>query len=532
MLGEWKTEGTVYQALADRVGLLIADGRIPGGSRLPAERELSERLGLSRSTIGAAYAELRASGYLQSVRGSGSIAKNPAVEATEHVVSSGVINFTQAALPAVAGVDTAVQQAAMQIGPYLATLGYEPLGLPQLRQAIADRYTERGLPTQADEIMVTSGALQALTLIARTLLTRGDRVIVETPTYPHAADALVAAGARLVPVSVTAAGASGSGGRGAGGSGGRGAGTGFGAGSAAGAASRRDTETTAGATSRRGASGTAGEIEGTGPEHTFSAPEDGGWHEEALFQAFERTAPTLAYLMPDYQNPTGASMSNDLRRRLVAAAERSGTVLVADETTAELTIDAPSDRRPRPAPLGTFGDVITLGSTSKTFWGGLRIGWVRASRAIIRRLLATRASSDIGTPIFEQLVAANLVPQTAALLPLRQAELRAGREALFDALAEALPEWQVPRVDGGLCAWVNLGRPASSQLVLAARTRGVLITAGPRFGIDGAFERFLRLPINLLPVETSRAVDALQLAWRDVSGLALSAELPAYADMI
>ncbi|UFS58445.1 aminotransferase-like domain-containing protein [Subtercola endophyticus] len=515
MLGEWKTEGTAYQALADRIGLLIADGRVPGGSRLPAERELSERLGLSRSTIGAAYAELRASGYLQSVRGSGSIAKNPAVESVEQPVSTGVINFTQAALPALAGVDAAMQQAATQIGPYLATLGYEPLGLPQLRQAIADRYTERGLPTQADEIMVTSGALQALTLIARTLITRGDRVIVETPTYPHAADTLIAAGARLVPVSVTAAGAGG------------------------------------------GASGGAG-------------GDTGGWHEEALFQAFERTAPTLAYLMPDYQNPTGASMSNDLRRRLVAAAERSGTVLVADETTAELTIDEPggrvhgvgfggssrggrgsslsgsvtggaesagkSDTRSiapeRPAPLATFGDVITLGSTSKTFWGGLRIGWIRASRPLIRRLLGTRASSDIGTPIFEQLVAANLVPQTAQLLPLRQAELRTGRDALFGALADALPEWQVPRVDGGLCAWVNLGRPASSQLVLAARTRGVLITAGPRFGIDGAFERFLRLPINLLPVETSRAVDALQLAWRDISGLALSAELPAFADMI
>src|SRR6195952_878534 len=105
MLGEWKTEGTAYQALADRIGLLIADGRIPGGSRLPAERELSERLALSRSTIGAAYGELRASGYLQSVRGSGSIAKNPAVDHAAPSENLGVINFTQAALPAIAGVD-------------------------------------------------------------------------------------------------------------------------------------------------------------------------------------------------------------------------------------------------------------------------------------------------------------------------------------------------------------------------------------------------------------------------------------------
>ncbi|MCU1478683.1 MAG: PLP-dependent aminotransferase family protein [Subtercola sp.] len=466
MLGEWVTEGSAYRALADRIGLLIADGRIPGGSRLPAERELSERLSLSRSTIGAAYAQLRASGYLESVRGSGSIAKNPAVDRGDPHESTGVINFTQAALPAVAGVDAALQQAARQIAPHLATLGYEPLGLPELRAAIADRFTARGLPTHADEIMVTSGALQALTLVARTLLARGDRALVETPSYPHAADTLIAAGARLVPVSVT------------------------------------------------------------------SADQDaaGGWHEEALFQALERTAPTLAYLMPDFQNPTGASMSNDLRRRLVEAAERSGTILVADETTAELNIDRPNSADF--APLGAFGDVITLGSASKMFWGGLRIGWIRAARPMIRRLLSTRASSDIGTPVFEQLATTHLVRQTADLLLLRREELRTGRDALTDALAAALPEWSVPHVEGGLCAWVNLGRPASSQLTLAARNRGLLITAGPRFGIDGAFERFVRLPINKSPAETARAVDALQLAWRDISALALTPDLPAYADMI
>ncbi|GGF35991.1 MocR-like transcription factor YczR [Subtercola lobariae] len=483
MLGEWLTDGSAYRALADRIGLLIADGRIAGGSRLPAERELSERLKLSRSTIGAAYAELRASGYLHSVRGSGSIAKNPAVDQTEPREAPGVINFTQAALPAISGVDAAMQHAAQQIGPHLATLGYEPLGLPELRRAIADRYTERGLPTHPDEIMVTSGALQALTLVARTLLTRGDRVIVETPTYPHASDTLMAAGARLVAVPVTS-------------------------GSVPGGGSARTTGTPA----------------------PTPAPDAGGWHEESLFQALERTAPALAYLMPDFQNPTGASMSPDLRRRLVAAAERSGTVLVSDETTAELNIDRPDSVDY--LPLGAYGDVITLGSASKTFWGGLRIGWIRAARPMIRRLLGTRASSDIGTPVFEQLATTELVRRTAELLPVRHAELRAGRDALTEALASALPDWHVPHVDGGLCAWVNLGRPASSQLVLAARTRGVLITAGPRFGLDGAFERFLRLPINKSPAETSRAVDALQLAWRDISGLALTPDLPAYADMI
>src|ERR1700709_2078778 len=111
MLGDWRTDASAYKALADRIGLLIADGRIPGGSRLPAERELSERLEVSRSTIGAAYGELRAYGALQSIRGSGSVAMNPGVGHSELRETFGVMNFTQAALPAVAGVDAAMQTA-------------------------------------------------------------------------------------------------------------------------------------------------------------------------------------------------------------------------------------------------------------------------------------------------------------------------------------------------------------------------------------------------------------------------------------
>ena len=78
----------------------------------------------------------------------------------------------------------------------------------------------------------------------------------------------------------------------------------------------------------------------------------------------------------------------------------------------------------------------------------------------------------------------------------------------------------MPRVDGGIVTWVGLGAPVSSQLALAARSQGLIIAAGPRFGIDGAFERFLRLPI-CYPAETmDAAVQALARAWRSLSGAA------------
>lgn len=71
----------------------------------------------------------------------------------------------------------------------------------------------------------------------------------------------------------------------------------------------------------------------------------------------------------------------------------------------------------------------------------------------------------------------------------------------------------MPHVDGGITAWVNLGSPVSSQLALAARSHGLLVPAGPRFGLDGAFERFLRMPFSHSVAETDRAVDALEAAW-------------------
>ncbi len=463
LLGDWKSGANTYEALADRIQLLVLDGRIPAHTKLPAERELSSRLGLSRSTIGSAYARLRANGYLDSVRGSGSVVRSPAfpaaLPATHQLAEGGsMLNFTEAALPAMPGVTDAFRSAAEDLAPYLSGRGFDPIGVLPLREAIAARYEERGLPTSPDEIVVTSGALSAVNLVARALLARGDRVIVETPTYPHAADALAAAGGRLVPFAVT-----------------------------------------------------VGE----------------GWDEEGFAAALNRNAPSLAYVMPDFQNPTGESMSQGSRQRMMEAAMRAGTTVVADETTAELDIDRPGDF----PPIAAYGDAILIGSAGKTLWGGLRIGWIRARRSILRRVIGVRASTDLGTPLLEQLAAARLITAAAGNASPRREQLRQGRDFMIEALGEAFPEWDVPLAHGGLCLWINLGRPVSSQLVLAARANGVLLAAGPRFGIDGAFERFLRLPTGYSPAESMRAVEALQQAWQSL-GSRDATERELYADLV
>jgi len=457
LLGEWRSSGAAYEALADRIRLLVLDGRLTIGTRLPAERDLAQRLAMSRTTVAAAYRRLRDDGFALSVRGSGTIARLPSSASVAHgAFGDGLLDFTKAAMPAPAALAAEARGAADDLAGYLGDAGYDPIGLPVLRAAIAARYAERGLPTDPDQILVTVGAQQAIVLIARTLVTRGDRVLIETPTYPHAYEALQAGGARLVGVPVSA---------------------------------------------------NYGDVRG-------AAPTDDGWDVQALEAAMRRTSPVLAYMMPDFQNPTGRSMSAALREKLVDLAAAQGTIVVADETSAELDIDRQGVLLPLAAYAGGQEEsVILIGSASKAMWGGLRIGWIRAGRTMIRRLAAVRAGMDLGTPIFEQLLAARMLPHITDVLRDRRGMLERGRAAVEQQVALAFPEWQVPQVDGGLAAWVNIGVPVSSQLALAARNHGLLITAGPRFGIDGAFERYLRVPITFHPDQVERAVGALALAW-------------------
>jgi DNA-binding transcriptional MocR family regulator len=283
------------------------------------------------------------------------------------------------------------------------------------------------------------------------------------PTYPHATESLRLAGARLVPITVTPPGADG--------------------------------------------------------PHPVGAEVD-GWDADAIEQAMRRANPAMAYLIPDFHNPTGASMAPETRERVLAAAAAQGTIVVGDETTAELDIDRLGEHLPLPRyRTSGAGDapVILIGSASKTLWGGLRIGWIRAERPLIQRLIAAKPATDLGTPMLEQLVVARMLPELAGILEHRREQLRAGRDTVRRLAAEVFPEWRVPQLHGGLAAWVGIGAPVSSALALGARNHGLLIAAGPRFGLDGAFERFLRIPITYTEDETARAFAALSRAWPTAS---------------
>ncbi|OIH97653.1 PLP-dependent aminotransferase family protein [Curtobacterium sp. MCBA15_001] len=454
LLPEWRAgaDTVAYEALADAVRVLVIDGRIPLGTRMPAERGLAEALGVSRTTVANAYARLRASGYLASLRGSGSVVRlprdllgRPDPERLGGVVPDDVLDLRKAALPAAPGVAEAVERAVRHVPAALAGTGYDTVGDPGLRAAIAARYTERGLPTDPSQVLVTIGAQHAIALLARVLVRRGDTVLVESPTYPHAHEAFREAGGRLVGVPV-------------------------------------DART--------------------------------GWDVDVLEATLRRSTPTAAYVMPELHNPTGASMSPAARQVLLEVAASVGTTVVADETMGELRIDGVGG-----PPLAALSpDVVMIGSASKVFWGGLRIGWIRAEPELLQRLLLARPTGDLGTPVLDQLVARELVPVTDTVLEARRTSLRQGRDDVVGALRTRLPAWDVPSPAGGLTLWVGLGSPVSSALVLAARAEGVVLASGGVFGPDGGFERFLRVPFTMAPADRERVVDVLERAWGRASG--------------
>ncbi|MGI5519912.1 PLP-dependent aminotransferase family protein [Micromonospora sp. CA-259024] len=217
-LGRWSSgRGALYLLLAARIRTLIDEGELRPGSRLPPDRALASALVVGRSTVVAAYDLLAGEGRIVRRQGSGTrvagTAPAPARPTTDapaflHLLEpqDGVIMLACAAPDTpppelVAAYTRTLPQLADTVGD----IGYHPMGHIALRRAIAARYQSRGLSTTPDQILVTNGGQQALTLLARALIRPGDRVLVQAPTYPGALEAFreETAALRALPVSLT-----------------------------------------------------------------------------------------------------------------------------------------------------------------------------------------------------------------------------------------------------------------------------------------------------------------------------------------
>jgi DNA-binding transcriptional MocR family regulator len=436
-----------YAGLAEALRLLIGDGRIGLDVRLPSERELTERLGVSRTTVTRAYDALRESGYAEARRGSGTFTRVPGGRARAHDRAllprpgdHDAIDLNCAAASAPPGVAAAYAHAAADLPPYLGGHGYFPAGLPQLQSAIAASYERRGLATEPEQIMVTPGALSAAAIAAQAFTGPGDRVLVESPVYPNATLAIGNAGARATGVPV----------------------------------------------------------------------DPDGWDLDAVGAAVRQVAPRLVYLIPDFQNPTGHVMTDAQRRTYARHLKRGRAIAVVDEAHQALALDG----QEMPRPFAAFApDAITIGSASKTFWGGLRLGWIRAPHERMEELTRARIGLDLGAPVMEQLVLARLLADDGSVVDENRRRLREQRDRLAAALTEHLPEWRYRLPGGGLAMWCELPAALGTAVTAEAERLGVIVAPGPAFAVEGGLDRFVRIPWTRPGEDLEEAVRRLAAAW-------------------
>jgi 2-aminoadipate transaminase len=338
-------------------------------------------------------------------------------------------------------------------------------GDPLLRGLVAQRLTERGLDTAADDLLITSGSQQALTLVAVVLLQAGDRVLVEEPSYLAALQCFALAGAQAIPIPC----------------------------------------------------------------------DDGGLDPDALEALIAQHRPTLLYTVPTFHNPTGRTLSLQRRIALAEVAERTGVWIVEDDPYGELRYSG--EALPAVASLpAAHGRTLAISTLSKIAAPGLRIGWVRAPRLLLRSLTIAKQAADLHSSTVDQAAAANWLAATdlTAHIERLRTEYRARRDALLSGLDDALPPGSTHNhPDGGMFVWARLpdGWDAGA-LLQRALDRDVAYVPGAPFFSGPPDPATLRLSFTAHgPAEIALGLERLAeaLAVSDATALA-AAKTPHRSD--
>jgi DNA-binding transcriptional MocR family regulator len=421
---------------------------------LPSERSLAAALDISRNTVAKAFDELRGDGLISSRQGDGtyvSVGNRILSPRGDDRLKSFVfenargraetIDLRSAALPGLPMAASEINQLdGSRMRELIASHGYMPSGLPELRLAVANYYCDLGLPTEPEHILVTSGAQPALRLAASAFVAPGDKVVIEEPSFRGAIESMKAIGARLV--------------------------------------------------------GVPSGIDGIDVD--------------LLGRTVARENPSLIIVQSTVHNPTGSVMDPFRRGRVAAISSRYSVPIIDDATLADTIIDGER----RPLPLAAGGDqIITVGSMSKSFWGGLRVGWVRAHPEIIERLTSVKGGEDLGTSLLAQLLASQLLPKIERARDERHDALSESRRLAMETLADLTVDWEAQMPSGGASLWVRLPSACATAFAQRAERAGVLILPGPTFSISDGLDDHIRISYAASPSTTHRGLQLLAAAW-------------------
>ncbi|TQM11531.1 DNA-binding transcriptional MocR family regulator [Pseudonocardia kunmingensis] len=458
-------DGPLHKRVSGGLRILIERGELPARSILPSERSLAIALCVSRTTVVTAYQELQEEGRIERRRGSGTRVRPPAFDDRETVSALALagsdtsssfldgplatLDLSTAALP---GLPIVAEVAAGLTGADYAALvaqhhGYHPRGILPLRQRLAHWYTEAGIPTSEDEILITGGAQQALELITNGCLQPGDDVVVERPTYRGALEVFARSGCRLCEVPC----------------------------------------------------------------------DRSGVDVSALDALASARVPRLCYLQSAVHNPLGTVLSDDRRLRLRQLLRRHPSLIVVDDTSLAGTLFEEEAPPPGFAAPEAPDRVIVIGSMSKLFWGGLRLGWIRASTRVISRLARMKGRLDFGTSLVSQQIGLRLLEYVPEARATRRVQLTRGLTDLTGLLGDLLPDWTWDDPRGGPSLWVRLPHGDATHLAPMALRFGVAILPGAVFSADSTTKDYLRLPYALPRDVLTAGVQRLAAAWHAYS---------------
>ena len=458
-LGHWRAgRGPLFERLAAALVHASEQDALPAGGELPAERVLARELEVSRSTVVAAYRELRERGVAVTRHGSGTAMRN--VTAAAAGASSPAVAALLARADASAPLidlsvgapdfddlvrDLSVSGSALPLRA--RGHGYVPLGWPELRELVAQLLSRRGAPTSPDEVLITNGAQEAISLAVGLAAADGRRIAVESPGYASALDAIVRAGGQPLAI-------------------------------------ERDA---------------------------------GGLRVDSLKHLLTRHHIHALYIATSCNNPTGGRTAQHRCERIAALAADHELTVIEDTVLDELRFDGDLG-----VPLWAMlpERVLAAGSLSKVAWGGLRVGWLRAPRPVILRLARVKGALNIGVGAFDQLAALAILENYPQLCHRRRAQANAHMNTIVNALRRELPEWNIPLPEGGWSLWLAPPAGSGAAFAQAGLRHGVAITPGGANAPDGAFPEYVRICYGAPEPLLIAAAERLAAAWNDLRSIA------------
>jgi DNA-binding transcriptional MocR family regulator len=458
----WPARGALYRRLADALRAAIRRGDLAPGMRLPAERLLAETAGIGRSTVVAAYDLLREDGLVERRQGSGTHVRAGAVSRVSRdreVELSRALQGNVLFRGIIDGSDVGID-----------FLGAHPKGTALLTPELCAAASEELLGAACGHGYFPGGHPPLRRAVAecfeRSGLPTTERQVLITNGAQQALSLTAAFFLQRGDVMVL------------------------------------ENPTYAGAIDAANAAGA----------RIVPVPVSfDGARVDVLRELLAGASPKLVYLNPAFHNPTGTVMPDVARDEVAQLVARHQVALVDDRVVADVALEG--EPAPPIALHAPEAPILTVGSMSKLFWGGLRVGWLRAPEPIVARITRFKAVLDLGASVPGQIVAAHLLCRIDEVREERRREMSSRLDLMCGLLTELLPSWSWTRPKGGLVLWARLPFGSAREFASLADRRGVAVLPGPVTSPDLGFDDHIRLTYAREPEVLRDGVRRLASAW-------------------